>query len=320
MKRHIEVLEDGITNSSGVLLASGTVKFFTGGTTTLKTVFKDFDLTIPHPNPLTLDAAGRITAFHDGRTKLVISDSAGALVRTVDNVGTEDSDVAAAAIALVDGDGLVRVPGTTQLNVNVDNSTINIVDDKIQLKDNGTTGDKFNANVVDDATIELASNKLQVKDDGIITVKILDNNVTRPKIVAVGHQVSSSSGAFSTNSASFVDVTNLSVTITTTGRPVMLLLCSNSSTANIGTAQTGAASETGADFAWVRDSTIVSTNVLFTTAGSAPGANIDIPPGSINFLDRPAAGTFTYKLQARFNATGTGNAQVDDCVIIAYEL
>ena len=41
---------------------------------------------------------------------------------------------------------------------------------------------------------------------------------------AKGVQISSSSSTFSTTSLSPTDVTNLSVTITTTGRPVLLML------------------------------------------------------------------------------------------------
>lgn len=46
--------------------------------------------------------------------------------------------------------------------------------------------------------------------------------VTRAKQAAVGQQISSSSSTYTTSSASFTAITNLSVTITTTGRPVVV--------------------------------------------------------------------------------------------------
>lgn len=55
-----------------------------------------------------------------------------------------------------------------------------------------------------------------------------DGLITRPKLAAVGHQISASSGAFSVNSISYVDVTNLVVTLTSTGRPVKLGLMADS--------------------------------------------------------------------------------------------
>ena len=46
--------------------------------------------------------------------------------------------------------------------------------------------------------------------------------VTRAKQAAVGQQISGSSSTYTTSSASFTAITNLSVTITTTGRPVVV--------------------------------------------------------------------------------------------------
>ena len=48
--------------------------------------------------------------------------------------------------------------------------------------------------------------------------------LTRSSLPAVGQQVSSACGSFTTISATPVDVTNLTVTITTTGRPVLLMV------------------------------------------------------------------------------------------------
>lgn len=93
MIRLIDTLAAGVTDDAGAPLASGTVTTYLAGTTTLYTVYQDFELSNPHPNPATLDAAGRLIAYADTRVKLVIATSAGVTVRTVDNVGNADSDI-----------------------------------------------------------------------------------------------------------------------------------------------------------------------------------------------------------------------------------
>lgn len=148
MIRLIEILAAGVTDDVGAPLANGTVTAYESGTTTQKTLFQEFALETPHPNPATLDAAGRLVAYVDGRTKLVIFDSEGTYLRTVDHVGTEDSDVSVslaanlAGIALeetVDGELDVQVDGET-ITVNEDNQ-VQIPDD-VRLPGNpGTPGD-----------------------------------------------------------------------------------------------------------------------------------------------------------------------------------
>lgn len=95
----IDILEAGIVDDSGVALASGTVTVYQAGTTTLQTVYQDRAATLPHSNPLTLDAAGRAYAFTDKRIKLVIETSAGASLRTVDNVGEGDGELTGTEVA-----------------------------------------------------------------------------------------------------------------------------------------------------------------------------------------------------------------------------
>ena len=94
---------NGVRDSSGIAAASGTVTFFQAGTTTKQTVFTDFELTIPHPNPLTLDTAGRAFIYSAERVRAIISDSAGTLIKDIDDIGLSDADIEAAAASLVTG-------------------------------------------------------------------------------------------------------------------------------------------------------------------------------------------------------------------------
>lgn len=64
----------------GSLLAGGKIDFFQAGTTsTRQNAFKDTALTLPWPNPITLDASGRIPQlfFADGLIKVRLSDKNG---------------------------------------------------------------------------------------------------------------------------------------------------------------------------------------------------------------------------------------------------
>jgi hypothetical protein len=87
MVRFLDYIAAGVRDSSGSVLASGTVTVYAAGTTTLQTVYSDYELTTPHTNPLTLDAYGRANVWADRRVKIVIASSAGTAVRTLDDVG-----------------------------------------------------------------------------------------------------------------------------------------------------------------------------------------------------------------------------------------
>ncbi len=104
----------------------------------------------------------------------------------------------------------------------------------------------------------------------------------------------SSAISFSTTSASYVLVTNASVTITTTGRPVLLFI--------LGTLSLGGTSNLDSLFGYSVDS---GSTFLFEQELSISGASIVIGGGAILFMDTPAAGTYTYKLYAKKAATGT---------------
>lgn len=157
---------------------------------------------------------------------------------------------------------------------------------------------------VDGSTIQLSSAVISVKDGGI----------TKPKLAALGQQISSSCGNFSTASATFVDVTNLSVSITTTGRPVMIFMISDGTDGLPSPGQPGTvytASE--AVIKILRGATAVSYNSVATGSPTAYA-----PCSSFSVIDAPAAGTYTYKVQIR-NAAGAGSG-VQFSKLVAYEL
>ncbi len=137
----------------------------------------------------------------------------------------------------------------------------------------------------------------------------------------LNYQESSSSGAFATGSGSYVDVTNLSVTLTTSGNPVVLMLV-NDGSGNFG--QAYAYSTTGdtaqAEFAFLEGSTVIAEQVVYPSISGSTSPYVAVPSSSLNHFYTPAAGTYTYKLQAKANS-GTGfPAGMLYTKLVAYEL
>jgi hypothetical protein len=146
------------------------------------------------------------------------------------------------------------------------------------------------------------SEKLYVDKDGVLGSKT--------NLPAVGQQISTSSGLFSTASATYVDVTNLSATIATVGRPVHLALVPDGSGNVMNFAvPTGSVSAV----ALLRGAT-----VLAEWRASNTSAGILAYPLPAQFTDVPAAGTYTYKVQMKTDAGGA--QRLDYAKLVAFEL
>lgn len=175
-----------------------------------------------------------------------------------------------------------------------------------------TSGNMGASLAVDNATIVISSNTLEVPALGIGTAQLQDGSVTPVKRSALGQQTSSSTGVlFSTTSSSFVDVTGLSLSITTTGRPVFVgLMFANPSIPPVGV--DGYVSITSGQGALdiVRGSTHISE--------SGVGGAATVPISSVWYIDAVGAGTYTYKIQAISLSGGT--LSISGAQLIAYEL
>lgn len=130
---------------------------------------------------------------------------------------------------------------------------------------------------------------------------------TGTTVAAGGVAISASSGSFSTSSATYVAVTNLSVTITTSGRPVFVGLISDGSALISDLAISGVAT---AGFGIFRDATEVGTYFLSTS-------NIIIPSSTLSSIDAVGAGTYTYSMKALCSG---GSISVIRAKLVAYEL
>lgn len=165
--------------------------------------------------------ATQITTFADGNilTSSQLNSEFGNLYSTINNL--DDANIATGANIVpekldpsVAGDGIARNGSTGVLEVNDDNSTLTISSDIVKVKDAGITATQLGTGAVTSA---------KILDGTIATGDVADGAITPAKLSSLGQQVSSSIGnGFLTSSSSYVDATNLSVSVTTTGRPVMI--------------------------------------------------------------------------------------------------
>lgn len=146
-----------------------------------------------------------------------------------------------------------------------------------------------------------------------------------------GVAISSSCNHFTTTAAntSPADITNLSVTITTSGRPVRVGLISDGNVntgGGFGAAYldnswvgvlSGAATTASVWIITLRNGANVASQIIPFNGGTS-GQILGHPSAGISFIDFPPAGTYTYKLQ--MCQIGTITAACYNSVLVAYEL
>ena len=301
MAQLIDILQAGLCDSSGNPLANGKVTTFVAGTTTKQTIFQDEELTNPFPNPVTVDSRGKLQAYTNQNLKLIIETAAGSTVDTIENIvnprgniGTDeiqnDAVTAAKINANVAGKGLTQATSGA-LNVNPDNSTIEVV-----------------------------TNEVRVKDSGITTAKLNDGAVTKIKQGSAGQQISDSSGTSTNLTTAFAQVINHSINITTFGRPVMVF-CQPDGTAN--EAELGISSLTFSTFGVFelrRDAVAISTWQLHNAFTGVTGTNDRYNP-HWTFMDVIGAGTYVYTFHFKVVTTGSSQTVLaSNLVLGAFEL
>jgi len=188
-----------------------------------------------------------------------------------------------------------------------------------------TSAGVMSANVtVDGTTIEMPGQVLQVTPGGIgtaqlaanavATANIQNNAVTRSKLASNAYSRSASSGTFATSSSVPTPVTNLSVSNTFQGTPVMLMVVpdGNGSLPSYLTVNNGS---TQANISIVRDGSVI----VATTSTQYPGVNNSKTPLFMVAIDTPGAGVHTYSVNASWSV-GSGTIQVLQYTLVAYEI
>lgn len=332
-------------DSNGEPLAAGKLYTYEAGTSTPLATYTDRDEGTTNDNPLILDSEGVGTIWlGSGSYKLVLKDSNDVTLWTQDGVAHNNAN--SITLAMMPS---VLLHASTAGRARMEDGFLSATSEgRAKMEDGFITLPK------------LADGILTADTDG--RAKMADGFLTQAKRAALGQQVSSSCGTYSRSVATFGNVTNLSVSITTTGRPVFVgmipaggegsqsyisiggpgantpsTLTGLTHTAPVtpdyaiqdfvssgaGTAYGFASKDEGnsvlkvianlqsrmgdvEDFsgAWdgliqiLRDSTSISELYVSALATRAAGSTVVSPSGPWT-IDVPAAGTYTYLVQAK---------------------
>lgn len=190
----------------------------------------------------------------------------------------------------------------------------------VQIANNTINSGMIQAGVI--TLAKMANNSVgtaNIVNDAVTTAKILDANVTNAKIEAVNFQQSSSTGSFTTSSLTYVDVTNLTVTITSIGKPVVIIMQPDASGNDAFITLTGSSTTVAGtgQFQLLIDGA-ANNNWRMVTLNTGGVPTLAIPPAVMIFLT-PAAGAHTYKIQAKIGSFTTSLA-VANTKLVGYEL
>lgn len=162
----------------------------------------------------------------------------------------------------------------------------------------------------------------KIQSGGLNTSSIANNAVTQAKRAALNIVTSGSTGTSPGYqfTSTFQQITNFSISVTTTGRTVQLgIIPDGNGTGNPAEWQFNPANSNDAAYINIkRGSTIVCSWGL---SGNSASTSLYIPP-SLMCSDTPAAGTYTYTGVAEYFKGGasTPSAFLINSVLQAYEL
>lgn len=144
--------------------------------------------------------------------------------------------------------------------------------------------------VVDGTTITISGSTIGVPSLGIGTAQIANGAVTPGKRSTAVTGLSSASGDLTyTNQAAYVDITNMTVTLTTTGRPCVMVLVPDGSGTS-GLQMSGASAVV--NFRW-----LVNGSNVGEVQMTAVDSGVNMLPGGLTTTSTPAAGSNVFKLQ-----------------------
>ena len=243
MGQLIDILAIGLTDDSGDPLSGGLVYFYKKGTTQLQTVYRNNALTLPHPNPATLDAAGRLIAYTDESLRVPAFNSSSELIRTYELLRhhrglLESADLTQFCVKRRAIDSSLAGNGLTQdlggaLAVNP-GTGLSVVDDKLDISPNwseilfrtgathGSTGTKIRRfgtvalQYGDDLEVTQSSengDSVEVQNDGVYCVSYLDYPGGVSKYIGISINASS----LTTNIESITATERIALTTGNTG-------------------------------------------------------------------------------------------------------
>jgi hypothetical protein len=180
-----------------------------------------------------------------------------------------------------------------------------------------STGQITTAQITDSnvTTAKIADSNVttaKIADSNVTTGKIADGAITPAKMATLTGTVSTSCGSFTTNSSTYVDVTNLSCTLTTTGRGVIIQVVPDGTPGS----QYGVTAAAGVQA--VMTARILADGSEIADFPFVAKEGGQIPVSSIIALHVPSAGSHTYKVQLKLS---TGNdALLYNAKLFVYQL
>ena len=172
-----------------------------------------------------------------------------------------------------------------------------------------------------------------IADNAIGTAKISNGSITQAKLAAKTVQISGNCGSSNYSSTTEADIPNLSVNITTTGRPVVVGMMARDGAAASYIAMQYGGSSFGQPFAespfygviyFDLDGSNIAKYMLSQTATSTnAGQERGWPSSSFSYVDTSAAaGNHTYKARWALDPAGNANAILQCWAVrlFAYEL
>lgn len=172
------------------------------------------------------------------------------------------------------------------------------------------------------ALANLSVTNAKLANSSIDRNKIISGEVLKSSLEPLGQQLSASSGLYQMTSSTHADVTNLSATITTVGRPVRIELVHDGSATNgyVLTEAIGSISAVGMAVKVLRGATEINFQTYAVGFPSASASNYTHVPLSIaNTTDIVISGTYTYKVTTAVT-TATSRVTFNNIKLLVYEL
>lgn len=196
------------------------------------------------------------------------------------------------------------------------------------IVDGAVTTAKIAASAITTAKIaDGAVTNAKIATDAVDSSNIVDGSVTRVKLAAPNYVISSSStGVFNTTSATATAVTNASVTITLTGRPVLIgtMAAEGATDARIDSTDLSYTAGTNISltiYIYKAGTLLTQFTLTDSTGGGVTSLVNYYSPSSVCFLDvAGTTGSTVYDLRCAITGSSTPNAGFYYIKLFAIEL